>query len=249
MSPGTTPRHAGARPPCSRGRRRRPLEPENPRRPARPVRLEPDQVVLVLGGTVPGNGPSVAGSLDQLAEEQAGARAVPRGLLSSVTAWPVAPDAVRQRSGLPAGDRGPGIAYRGRRHGSCGENVGGRSPRRPMSPLMVAFGPAEAQALNLAARPLWLELYELGGTVSARQRPRGHPGRARLRGRRPRSSLFDALAWPRAQHPDRWWQGALVRSRSSGKGLRGRGTARWAASTPVRWAMATPRRRRLKHEI
>jgi hypothetical protein len=28
-----------------------------------------------------------------------------------------------------------------------------------MSPLMVAFGPAEAQALNLAARPLWLELY------------------------------------------------------------------------------------------
>ena len=117
------------------------------------------KVVLVLGGTVPGNGPSVAASLDQLAEEQAGTRAVPRGLRSSVTAWPVAPDAsVNGAVCLP------GIVVRGSLTGADAmahvvEAWAAEARAGPMSPLMVAFGPAEAQSLNLAARPLWLELY------------------------------------------------------------------------------------------
>ncbi len=87
------------------------------------------KVVLVLGGTVPGNGPSVAGSLDRLAEEQAGRGRSP-GCAAAVDRnyMPAGPRRERQPSGFPAGDLGPGIAYRGRRHGSYCASVGGRGP-------------------------------------------------------------------------------------------------------------------------
>ena len=122
------------------------------------------KVVLVLGGTVPGNGPSVARSLDHLAESRPARR---RGLLAPrrLGRWPRTSEANGAVSL-------PGIVVRGSLTGAdamahaveawAAEAHAGHD--RP--PLMVAFGPAEAEALNLGARPLWLELQAAGAHMA-----------------------------------------------------------------------------------
>ncbi len=119
------------------------------------------KVVLVLGGSVPGKGPSVARSLDRLAEQQ-----------------PAGPSPGPQPP-LPRGPANgaislPGIVVQGSLSGADAmahtiEAWTGAVSRGDSPPLMVAFGPAEVEALNLAARPLWLELRATGAQVAGAQ--------------------------------------------------------------------------------
>jgi conjugative relaxase-like TrwC/TraI family protein len=130
------------------------------------------KVILVLGGTAPGHGPSLARSLDELAGQLASAGIVQRPLLGPASVGAAANPAVSL----------PGIVVHGSLTGadamaqvvqawvgragpdqlSIGPSSIGPSSIGPGSigavPLMVAFGPAEAEALNLAARPAWLRL-------------------------------------------------------------------------------------------
>ena len=201
------------------------------------------KVVLVLGGTVPGDGPSVAGSLDQLAEEQVGPRAVLAGPLSSVSAWPAARDA--SANGAVSL---PGIVVRGSLTGAdamahavqawAADARAGATP-----PLMVAFGPAEAQALNLAARPLWLEFY---GRNLAAPSPPGSDLEVML-GERGYAVGDRVVALRRIGAATSATSGSVVALGAGSvtvewQGPRGRGGARWATSTPVRWAMDMPPR-------
>jgi conjugative relaxase-like TrwC/TraI family protein len=101
------------------------------------------KLVLVAGGTVAGRGDSLARSFDHLVEELA-----PSGLselgLAGPGGWvhpPVRLDGIVVEGSLTGTDA--------MAHLVAGWQTAGRSHARP---LMVAFGPAEAQALNLAAR-------------------------------------------------------------------------------------------------
>ncbi|HTT91219.1 MAG TPA: MobF family relaxase, partial [Acidimicrobiales bacterium] len=179
------------------------------------------RLVLVLGGTVPGNGPSLARSLDELAEERlatgighlppawstsfgwaanaavslpgiavhgsltgsdamaqvvqawagevglrtgtgiAGPSAPPGG----AEAWAVPAGAVTEAgtAGVPGGAPWHPVPGADRWHPIPGADrwhpVPGTDRPGVVPPLMVAFGPAEAEALNLAARTLWLGLH------------------------------------------------------------------------------------------
>ena len=119
------------------------------------------KVVLVLGGSVPGKGPSVARSLDRLAEQQ-----------------PAGPSPGPEPPLLQGPANGaislPGIVVQGSLSGADAmahtiEAWAGAVSRGDPPPLMVAFGPAEVEALNLAARPLWLELRATGAQVAGAQ--------------------------------------------------------------------------------
>ena len=115
------------------------------------------KIVLVPGGTVPGNGPSLARSLDYLLEQLSAA--------SPSLADAEAPQLL-ERPAHPAVSV-PGIAVQGSLTGTdaMGHVVAAwagvvRSGAFP--PLMVAFGPAEAEALNRAARAVQRELRAQG---------------------------------------------------------------------------------------
>jgi len=118
------------------------------------------KLVLVPGGTEPSRGPSLARSLDQLVEghgvagmaEFAGVAQFPDGLM-------LAPD----RAGPEVALRG--ILARGALSGTSAmahllASWSAALPSEP-APMMVAFGPAEVEALNKAAR----DLLGLGGTA------------------------------------------------------------------------------------
>ena len=116
------------------------------------------KVVLVLGGSVPGKGPSVARSLDLLAEQQ------PPGPS-------IAPEASVLRGPAHEAISLPGIVVRGSLTGTDAmahavEAWAAGVSRHDRPPLMVAFGPAEVEALNLGARPLWLELQAAGAHMA-----------------------------------------------------------------------------------
>ena len=112
------------------------------------------KVVLVLGGTVPGAGPSMAGSLDQLTNDRAGMAVA----LEAAALSPGLTGAANEDVSLA------GIVVRGALTGADALShtvhawtAMATSRSAPVPPLMVAFGPAEAEALNRAARPGWLE--------------------------------------------------------------------------------------------
>jgi hypothetical protein len=117
------------------------------------------KVVLVLGGTVPGNGPSMARSLDQLVDERAGAGLVPTSapLLTALS------HAINGTISLP------GIVVQGTLTGTDALSHMAQAwaatarSGRTAPPLMVAFGPAEVEALNQAVRASWLQLCRHGG--------------------------------------------------------------------------------------
>jgi conjugative relaxase-like TrwC/TraI family protein len=104
------------------------------------------KLVLVAGGTVPSSGASLARSFDGLVDDLA-----PYRLASLDPVRPPAQAAVSV----------PGLAVRGATTGSdaishlVAEWRALATPGHP-PPLMVAFGPPEAEALNRAARPAWL---------------------------------------------------------------------------------------------
>ena len=105
------------------------------------------KVVLVPGGTVPGHGPSLAHSLDQLLEQLPspglpGAEAVVKHLL--------------ERPAHPAVSV-PGVGVQGCVTGAAAMSHmiaawADMDREEGQSPLMVAFGPDEVEALNRAAR-------------------------------------------------------------------------------------------------
>ena len=125
------------------------------------------KVVLVPGGTVPGNGPSLAHSLDHLLEQ-----------LSA--AGPSLADAgAPQLLGRPAHPAVsvPGIVVQGSLTGTdaMGHVVAawaGVARSGAFPPLMVAFGPAEAEALNRSARAVQWELRGQRGSGGSGGRPR-----------------------------------------------------------------------------
>jgi hypothetical protein len=139
------------------------------------------KLVLVAGGTVPGSGTSLACSFDRLVDDLAPYRLAPV-------------DPVRPPAHPPVSV--PGLAVLGATTGSdaMGHLVAEwralATPGHP-PPLMVAFGPPEAEALNLAARPAWLgtgrgpELalglrsYAVGDEVLALRRIGSVPGATR----------------------------------------------------------------------
>jgi hypothetical protein len=103
------------------------------------------KLVLVVGGTVPGSGPSMARSLDQLTDQLAGS---PLGDLAG---------AAHHAGTTTAAVSLPGIVVHGSLTGAAAMThlvaawgAAAQTGRPP--PLMVAFGPAEAEALNAAAR-------------------------------------------------------------------------------------------------
>ena len=111
------------------------------------------KVVLVPGGTVPGNGPSLARSLDHLLEQLSAAGPS----LADAGAPPLL-----ERPAHPAVSV-PGIAVEGSLTGTdaMGHVVAawaGVARSGAFPPLMVAFGPAEAEALNRSARAVQREL-------------------------------------------------------------------------------------------
>ena len=127
------------------------------------------KVVLVLGGTVPGYGPSVARSLDHLAEDLANNAAVASGPTWGRGTVGTANAAVSL----------PGIAVHGSLTGTdavahVAEAWAQVARAEASPPLLVAFGPAEAEALNLAARSVWLQPHD-NGARPAPLRPSGMP--------------------------------------------------------------------------
>ena len=103
------------------------------------------KLVLVVGGTVPGSGPSMAGSLDQLAAQLPGSPVA--DLAGAANLAGAATGAISLT----------GIAVRGSLTGAAAmaQLVAARQEMAPSgrpAPLMVAFGPAEAEALNAAVR-------------------------------------------------------------------------------------------------
>ncbi|MGD0808786.1 MAG: MobF family relaxase [Acidimicrobiales bacterium] len=116
------------------------------------------KLVLVPGGTVPSRGASLARSLDELLEGHAGA-----GLAQFPTALTLGPE----RAGPVVALRG--VLARGALSGTSAmahllASWSGALRSEP-SALMVAFGPAEVEALNNAARGL----LGLGSTGEARE--------------------------------------------------------------------------------
>ena len=99
------------------------------------------KLVLVLGGTVPFAGRSLAASLDQLAGELAG---------------PEMEELMPSRAARPTVSV-PGIPVHGSLTGAAAmahivDAWAAATPAGKRPPLMVAFGPAEAEALNATAR-------------------------------------------------------------------------------------------------
>jgi conjugative relaxase-like TrwC/TraI family protein len=111
------------------------------------------KLVLVAGGTVPGHGPCLACSLDQLLGEVAPVLA----LLAVPSLAPAANPCVslagiRTRGSLTGTDAMAHLV-----EAWCALAPGTEPARRNSPPLMVAFGPAEAEVLNLRARSTLLE--------------------------------------------------------------------------------------------
>jgi hypothetical protein len=103
------------------------------------------KLVLVVGGTVPGRGPSMARSLDRLADQRAGS---PLADLAGAAGWAVAATAAISLPGI--GVRGSLTGAAAMAHLVAAGDAAARAGQ--FSPVMVAFGPAEAEALNAAAR-------------------------------------------------------------------------------------------------
>jgi predicted transcriptional regulator len=103
------------------------------------------KLVLVVGGTVPGTRPSMARSLDHLADQLDGS---PLADLAGAAAMAGAETAAISLKGIVVQGSLTGAAAMA--HLVAAREMANR-PGRP-SPLMVAFGPAEAEALNAAAR-------------------------------------------------------------------------------------------------
>jgi hypothetical protein len=113
------------------------------------------KLVLVVGGTVPGTRPSMARSLDRLAEQLDGS---PLADLAGAAAMAGTGTAAISLEGIVVRGSLTGAAamahlVTAREMAATGMADRGMEdrPGRP-SPLMVAFGPAEAEALNAAAR-------------------------------------------------------------------------------------------------
>ncbi len=131
------------------------------------------KVVLVLGGTVPGHGPSLARSLDELADGlvEGLAEGLAEGRYGAGTPYlPPAGWAPLGAAANPAVSL-PGLAVHGALTGSDAMREAvrawaGTATAHVVPPLMVGFGPAEAEALNLAARPLWLGLLARTGPAA-----------------------------------------------------------------------------------
>jgi conjugative relaxase-like TrwC/TraI family protein len=108
------------------------------------------KLVLVVGGTVPGTRPSMARSLDHLADQLDGS---PLADLAGVAALAGTGTAAISLEGIVVQGSLTGAAAMA--HLVAARETAARGmadrPGRP-SPLMVAFGPAEAEALNAAAR-------------------------------------------------------------------------------------------------
>ena len=103
------------------------------------------KLVLVVGGTVPGRGPSMARSLDQLADQPAGS---PLADLAGAASWAGAATAAISLPGISVQGSLTGTAAMA--HLVAAWDAASQPGR--LCPLMVAFGPAEAEALNTAAR-------------------------------------------------------------------------------------------------
>ncbi len=118
------------------------------------------KLVLVIGGTVPGTRPSMARSLDRLTDQLDGS---PLADLAGAAALAGAGTAAISLKGIVVQGSLTGAAAMAHlvaaREAAAAEMAAGEiaagemagRPGRP-SPLMVAFGPAEAEALNAAAR-------------------------------------------------------------------------------------------------
>ncbi|MGC8625968.1 MAG: MobF family relaxase [Acidimicrobiales bacterium] len=136
------------------------------------------KLVLVVGGTQPGRGPCLSSSLDRLQDElaQGALHELPEpGQL--LAAGPTGGFSLATGQ-LPAnpGISVPGIGVSGAFTGmdaiahltAAWRSQGGRA-------VMVAYGPPEAEALNVLARSALLATGALGnGTVLARQAPHGY---------------------------------------------------------------------------
>jgi hypothetical protein len=108
------------------------------------------KLVLVVGGTVPGTRPSMARSLDRLADQLDGS---PLADLAGVAAMAGTGTSAISLEGIVV--RGSLTGAAAMAHLVAAREMAARGmayrPGRP-SPLMVAFGPAEAEALNAAVR-------------------------------------------------------------------------------------------------
>ncbi len=103
------------------------------------------KLVLVVGGTVPSGGPSLAQSLDRLADQAPGS---PLADLAGVADLAGAGTGTISLAGITVRGSVTGAAAMAQL--VAGWEATARAGQRP--PLLVAFGPAEAEALNLAVR-------------------------------------------------------------------------------------------------
>jgi len=136
------------------------MSPEALAQPVQQATTTRTKLVLVVGGTVPGTRPTMARSLDRLADRLDGS---PLADLAGAAAMAGAGTAAISVKGIVVQGSLTGAAAMAHLvraqemagTGMAANGMGGRGmadgPGRP-SPLMVAFGPAEAEALNAAAR-------------------------------------------------------------------------------------------------